>query len=693
LLESEIKLKDNRNPKEKAGKTGFYLVVEKGPLKESLVPLEHQMTIGRTSKNDLVLKASSVSREHAVIHLIGGEPVLEDLGSRNGTFLNDVRIEEPARLADGDLLRVGGIRIRVLQEKEAVNNLSASSLTETQDMGLPEVDETLEGEDAYKKTGRLAEILAGVSMFSELDRKHLEELAQQGILAFYDAGKEIVGQGDPGQFLGVPAEGKVRAVMRMRGNEELPLRMFSFPECFGELSFITGTPCTATCRAEQDTLVLKLGSDVLQDIFSKAPSVKAALEEYHEQQLIEREWIKKGAGFVEDRRSFRVNTFLSANLEILPTHGATKSRTWTKRHRSVCLDLSVDGARISILDESLFALPIETVVHLEISLPQPWGLVRSSAVLKHATRKKVSGGRGYLGLAFRRMRADHRKKLEHFLDALIQLSHLTQNARLVERQLIRSHRLASMGLLMSGMFHEIKNLNNCLLINVPVLRDYFKELLPILDEYARSHPGFHVAGMGYEEWCEDLVKLLDTMEHASNRIDQSAADWRLQEERGETQDRIGIDVNRAAERAMAVCRPYIEKKVKTLDINLAESLPAVAGDPDALEQVLVNLLINAADAADKEDSWISLKTRLNGGTEEVVIEIRDNGCGMDQATQKEIFDLFFTTKAEEGGSGLGLFISQRLVEEMGGRMEMASEPGRGSVFRIVLSSTTSVSKS
>ena len=96
-------------------------------------------------------------------------------------------------------------------------------------------------------------------------------------------------------------------------------------------------------------------------------------------------------------------------------------------------------------------------------------------------------------------------------------------------------------------------------------------------------------------------------------------------------------------------------------------------------------MINAAHAADKEDSWVRLTiTEPKGPGDEVVIEVCDNGCGMDSETRKKIFDPFFTTKAVGVGTGLGLSISHRLVTELGGRIEVESEVGRGSVFRVII---------
>ena len=107
-----------------------------------------------------------------------------------------------------------------------------------------------------------------------------------------------------------------------------------------------------------------------------------------------------------------------------------------------------------------------------------------------------------------------------------------------------------------------------------------------------------------------------------------------------------------------------------------------------LKQILLNLLLNAAQAADKENSSLELKA-ISGDTwrEHTIIEISDNGCGMDEATRQKIFDPFFTTKSATKGTGLGLYICYNLLESMGGHIEVESEPGKGSTFRITVPDT------
>jgi len=142
------------------------------------------------------------------------------------------------------------------------------------------------------------------------------------------------------------------------------------------------------------------------------------------------------------------------------------------------------------------------------------------------------------------------------------------------------------------------------------------------------------------------------------------------------------------EKAVSLCHTQIRKTVKTFEVQVQPDLPEMVTDPDAVEQTLINLLINAAQAADKPDSRILLRVRQGTSGEGLILEVEDNGCGMDDRTATRLFDPFFTTKEEGLGTGLGLYISKNLIEPVRGSIAVESEIGRGTTFRVVLPDLT-----
>ena len=257
--------------------------------------------------------------------------------------------------------------------------------------------------------------------------------------------------------------------------------------------------------------------------------------------------------------------------------------------------------------------------------------------------------------------------------------------KLAGKDLTDSQKAASLSTLISGIAHELGNLNNCITFNIPILRDYIKELIPIIDFYAKNHKEFKLFGMSYPEFRRDVFRILDNIEHASSRINETGSGLKEFARVSSAEKQLWVDVSSVIMKSVTLCRGQIGKTVKSFEVNIAEDLPPIFTDPGALEQVLVNLLINAAQAVDGGDSRVTLTAKhVNTSQYRLNIEVSDNGCGMDEKTRDKIFEPFFTTRLREKGSGLGLFVSKNLIGKLGGRIEVESTLGIGSTFRIVL---------
>jgi two-component system NtrC family sensor kinase len=144
-----------------------------------------------------------------------------------------------------------------------------------------------------------------------------------------------------------------------------------------------------------------------------------------------------------------------------------------------------------------------------------------------------------------------------------------------------------------------------------------------------------------------------------------------------------VDVSRLVREAVELVRPGMAAAALGFRVSQATELPRVHGHAGQLQQVILNLLTNAMDATPPRGT-VEVQTRAVSERGEVVIEVRDSGQGIAPAHRKQIFEPFFSTKAPGRGSGLGLFISSQIVHDHRGRIEVESEPDRGSTFRVVL---------
>ena len=255
----------------------------------------------------------------------------------------------------------------------------------------------------------------------------------------------------------------------------------------------------------------------------------------------------------------------------------------------------------------------------------------------------------------------------------------------VEQQLFQAEKMASLGQIIAGIAHEINNPNNFIFFNLPILKRYLEGALPVLNENAKNNEKFSILNMGYEQWKKDVFKLIENMHYGSERITGIVSELKTYIHSHEQEHKRPEKLPKVVDHVMTLIGKQVQKMVKKFEQEVEEELPPVLMNEGKIEQVLINLLINAGQAADKEDSTVRLEVRKSKENEdnlEVIVE--DNGCGMEKDVLQQIFDPFFTTKGRDAGTGLGLSISQRIVEEHGGKILVESEKGRGSRFTVRL---------
>ena len=268
-------------------------------------------------------------------------------------------------------------------------------------------------------------------------------------------------------------------------------------------------------------------------------------------------------------------------------------------------------------------------------------------------------------------------------NAIIRISDVTEE-KLLHKQLVQNEKLAALGLLISGIAHEINNPNNFISFNIPMLREFLLEIMSIVDLQADVRPNFEVCGMPYPEFREDIFRLLENLEHGAERINNTVSNLREFATAKERQELRLVDPREIIGKAMVICQGELNKRVKRFEEEIEETLPRFFTDAGSLEQVMVNLLINSCQSMDKEDSWLRIRAFSGTPHDHLVIEVIDNGCGMDEATLERLFEPFFSTKKPGTGTGLGLYVSRNLVERLGGEIVVNSEPGKGTTFRVIL---------
>ena len=243
------------------------------------------------------------------------------------------------------------------------------------------------------------------------------------------------------------------------------------------------------------------------------------------------------------------------------------------------------------------------------------------------------------------------KSGEH-IGRLLLFDDVTQRERM-EEQMSQTEKLTSLGLLAAGVAHEV---------NTPlaVISNYIQMLAKQMPE---SDPRHSI--------IEKIVKQTFRASEIVNNL--------LNFSRTGAAETVNVDVNKVVEDTLAlVSHPLKASQIQVVK-NLSEDLPAVRGSANKLQQVFLNLFLNARDAM---PSGGILEVRTNAHNGSVEIEVVDTGAGIPRDHINRIFDPFFTTKASGRGTGLGLSVSYGIIKEHAGKVDVRSAPGKGTSFHV-----------
>lgn len=261
-----------------------------------------------------------------------------------------------------------------------------------------------------------------------------------------------------------------------------------------------------------------------------------------------------------------------------------------------------------------------------------------------------------------------------------------------QQQLVQNEKLASIGQLAAGVAHEINNPIGYVFSNFSTLQTYLSDLIRLIDAYvtAESKIGEEPVRQGLSALRKeidldylkgDLFDLMNESREGIERVRKIVQDLKDFSHVDANADWQWVDVHRGLESTLNVVNNEIKYKADV--VRKFGTLPFVQCLPSQLNQVFMNLLVNAAQAmpADKRGT-IEVSTGVDD--KEVWIKIRDNGCGMKPEVLTRIFDPFFTTKPIGKGTGLGLSLSYGIIQKHHGTIKVDSNPGEGTCFTIVL---------
>ncbi len=254
-----------------------------------------------------------------------------------------------------------------------------------------------------------------------------------------------------------------------------------------------------------------------------------------------------------------------------------------------------------------------------------------------------------------------------------------------QERVFQSEKLSALGRIVAGVAHEINNPNNFIYFNIPVLREYLNAIAPVLEKWQEADGPLTIMNQPLEDYLNDMYQLLEDMELGSSRISSIVSELKNYLRSSENDAKKEMRIDEIIENVMTLAGNHVRKLVKSFEVEVGKELPLLRVHPARIEQVLINLLVNAGQAADKKDSWVKLVVEpADGDREGICIHIQDNGMGIAKELTDKVFEPFFTTKRGQTGTGQGLAISRSIIEDHGGELSLRSTPGEGSVFTVFL---------
>lgn len=261
---------------------------------------------------------------------------------------------------------------------------------------------------------------------------------------------------------------------------------------------------------------------------------------------------------------------------------------------------------------------------------------------------------------------------------------LEEEVRATQAKLIQANKMTSLGMLSSSVAHEINNPNNCISVNSSMLEDIWCDAEPILIRHMEESGDFPLRGLPFSRMQAMVPRLIHGISEGSRRISAIVQNMRDYVKEGKGAQKSPVDLNRLVENATAILWHHIHNHTENFSVSLQEELPPVLGHGQQIEQVIINLLMNALQALPEKGRGVRIATVYEGKEEKVTVKVEDEGVGMEQEIIDRLSEPFFTTRSDSGGTGLGIYISSSIIKEHEGTMEFASEPGKGTTVTVTL---------
>lgn len=278
------------------------------------------------------------------------------------------------------------------------------------------------------------------------------------------------------------------------------------------------------------------------------------------------------------------------------------------------------------------------------------------------------------------------RDISHRLDPRGALKKAEADLRVSQELLYQAQKMEALGTLVSGVAHEINNPINLIMYSMPILKKVWADFLPFFSQFAVKNPDNTYGGLTFAYLEENLGQILSDAELAADRITKIVSDLKNFAKQTDIEDTSPVQINQAVGNALRLAQTTIRKSNVHLKVDLAPEIPPMEGNPQSLEQIVLNLTINAIQAIDHDHGRIRVTTSQRPESGEVILTVSDNGRGIRPEIAAKLFDPFVSDKQNEGGTGLGLSVTYSLVKAHSGHIAFRTGPGEGTTFTVTFPS-------
>ncbi|MBW2487928.1 MAG: response regulator [Deltaproteobacteria bacterium] len=262
--------------------------------------------------------------------------------------------------------------------------------------------------------------------------------------------------------------------------------------------------------------------------------------------------------------------------------------------------------------------------------------------------------------------------------------HARKELRESQQQLQQAQKMETLGTLVAGVAHEINNPINLIMYNLPLIEKIWSDFLPLLIERKKNHPDEKFGGFTHEFLEDNLSQLVADMDMAANRVAKIVSDLKNFSKQSNVAEKTSLQVNTAVKNALRLAQATLRTSGVKIELELDENLPEMEGNLQSIEQIILNICINAIQAIDHDNGIIRIRTEFEIKNGRILIAISDNGSGISPAIVDTLFLPFVTDKKDQGGTGLGLSVTYGLVQAHGGDITFDTRQGQGTTFTISL---------